>query len=186
MGPGGEPDRADGTAAANRKEVVATRTRTITLQRTTYRLPASRAKALEAFLKQHIQAEVLQIEIGTQPARTRKPGAVHPMGPMGAGPTEGAPRLGVGGIGGKGALGGIGGVGGMAGIPGAGGIGGPMGPPSLPVITITTTPDVQQAIAVIIALMRKDELPGGVPGMGEGYNPYGQSSMFGARGRSAR
>jgi hypothetical protein len=49
------------------------------------------------------------------------------------------------------------------------------GPPSVPVITITTTPDVQQAIAGIIALIRKDELPGGVPGSGGGYNPYGRA-----------
>ena len=37
-------------------------THTITLQRTTYRLPLDRAKALQAFLQQHVKAEVLQIE----------------------------------------------------------------------------------------------------------------------------
>jgi beta-lactamase regulating signal transducer with metallopeptidase domain len=162
------------TPASNRKEVVATRT--ITLQRTTYRLPASRAKALEAFLKLHIKAEVLQIEIGTQPARTRKPGAgPAPMGPKGALPGVGG-GLGIGPMGAGAA--GVGGIGGIGGITGGGlGITGPMGsgPPSVPVITITTTPDVQQAIAGIIALIRKDELPGGVPGSGGGYNPYGRA-----------
>jgi beta-lactamase regulating signal transducer with metallopeptidase domain len=106
-------------------------TRTITLQRTTYRLPASRANALEAFLKLNIKAEVLQIELGKQPVRT--PGAVGPMGPLGGGrfgPATGNP------------------------MPSGG-----YAPRSVPVITITTTPDVQKTIGAIIALMRKDEVP---------------------------
>ena len=122
------------STARSSQEVVATRT--ITLQRTTYRLPASRAKALEAFLKLHIKAEVLQIELGRQTVRTPMPGT---------GPGTGARPFG-------------GGVNPMG--YGAGPMGdGEYGPRTVSVITITTTPDVQKAIAGIIALMRKDELP---------------------------
>lgn len=47
-------------------------THTITLQRTTYQLPSERAKALQAFLQQHVKAEVLQIEIGRIAVRTSR------------------------------------------------------------------------------------------------------------------
>ena len=53
--------RVRGAAAPN--EVVDSHT--IILQRTTYRLPKARAKALEAFLKHHVKAKVLQFSIGT-------------------------------------------------------------------------------------------------------------------------
>ena len=75
MAPGGTSSR-----------VVATRT--ITLQRTTYLLPADRAKALQAFLKQHVKSEVLDISVGVDRSKRGIPG----MGPAGAPQPGGASK----------------------------------------------------------------------------------------------
>ncbi len=56
-----EPNIRNGVYAANERIV---QSQTITLQRTTYRLPNEQAKALETFLREHIKAEMLNIGLG--------------------------------------------------------------------------------------------------------------------------
>lgn len=76
--PGG-PDMGSGGGYPRAKSRVIA-TRTITLQRTTYLLPAGRAKALQAFLKQNVKADVLDISVGRDPSgRTSQP-ATGPAG----------------------------------------------------------------------------------------------------------
>lgn len=59
------PDRR-----SSKEPVVATHT--ITLQRTTYRLPQGRAEALRTFLQKHVKAEVMQIDVARLAVRVQR------------------------------------------------------------------------------------------------------------------